>query len=331
MQRFTCSWLIRGANAGAGPFWRRLVLLVGLLPCAVSVQALDADDLEVITPDNIRESMIAFVNVTTGPGLGGATFRVDQRNRESDLLRGGLEVAGEYTLKDTIADFYWGGALAYGDLEDDLVARGVGGRPLRLNVERQIISLRGSAGFNLPVTEHFTVRPYVSLAGSRLETSSRIQGTGEVSLPGIYRDSSVDTFTTTATVIAEYDRWQGTRRWEAKGHYNRAYTDTFNASDAELETWGWNNTLVLRLRYSDALQLFTRGKPWRWNAYAMHTELLDLDEVALGFDAYHEVGVGIDYELNIRPLDWFGLRFVGFKVGYLFGDGVDGFSVGVTF
>lgn len=310
---------------------RYLSVLVCLFSCKALALEVDTDDLQVITAENIRESMIAFVNVTTGPGLGGATLRVDQRNRESDLLRGGLEVAGDYTLRDTVADFYWGGALAYGALDDELEALGVGGRRLRLNVERSIISLRGSAGFNLPVSQHLTVRPYLSVAGSRLETNTRIQGPDEINLPEIYRDSSVDALTTTASLVAEYDRWQGTRRVEIKGHYNLAYTDTFNASDAGLETWGWNNTLLLRFRYSDALPQSTRGKPWRWNAYAIHTEFFDLDERALGFNAYHELGVGIDYEINIRPLNWFGMRFVGFKVGYLFGDGVDGFSVGITF
>ena len=52
---------------------------------------------------------------------------------------------------------------------------------------------------------------------------------------------------------------------------------------------------------------------------------------ALGFRYYFEVGAGISYEINIRPLNWFGLRFIGFEAGLIRGDDVKGYAIGITF
>lgn len=182
----------------------------------------------------MRESLIAFVNLSTAPGLAGATFTVDEPGRRSDLVRGSLGYASDLTLKDYVLDAYWGAALAYGGLE-------------------------------------------------------------------------------------------------VTGQYTAAYTDTFNGTIDNLDTWGWNETALARVRYSKATGWHTRNKPWRWNTYATHTRFLGLEQQALGFNTYSEIGVGLDFELNIRPLDWFGLRFLGLKAGYIFGDGVKGVSVGLSF
>ena len=285
-----------------------------------------------LTPEDIRESLIAFVNISTAPGLDGATFSVDEPGRDSELIRGSLGYASDLTLKDYVLDAYWGISLAYGSLDDQVDVLDAQGRPIRLDVDRSILSLRGSAGLSLPITQHFTLRPYLSLAVSQLETQSKVSDLGgNVMLSEVWLDTEVDALSTSGTLEATYDRWFNTGRVEIKGQYTAAYTDTFNGTSEGLDTWGWNETAIARVRYSNATGWHTRNKPWRWNTYATHTRFIGLDKQALGFNAYSEIGVGLDFEVNIRPLDWFGLRFIGLKAGYIFGDGVDGFSVGLSF
>lgn len=313
----------------------RLAVMLCLSLTCTSIIAQEGripSDLIELTPEDIRESLIAFVNLSTAPGLDGATFSVDEPGRDSDLVRGSLGYASDLTLKDYVLDGYWGMALAYGTLEDLVDVLGPEGKPIRLDVDRDIVSLRGSGGLSLPITQHFKLRPYLSVAASHLQTSSRIQGLdSNVALPEVWLDTETDALSTSGTLEAVYDRWFDSARLEVKGQYTLAYTDTFNSSSEGLDTWGWNETALMRVRYSKATGWQTRNKPWRWNTYATHTRFLGLEKQALGFNAFTEVGVGLDFEVNIRPLDWFGLRFVGLKIGYIQGDGVEGVSVGLSF
>ena len=313
----------------------RFTLILCLYISSTSIVAQEAEvpsDLIELTPEDIRESLIAFVNLSTAPGLDGATFSVDEPGRDSDLVRGSLGYASDLTLKGYVLDGYWGMALAYGTLEDLVDVLGPEGRPIRLNVDRDIISLRGSGGLSLPISRHFKLRPYLSLAASHLQTSSRIQGLDSiVPLPEVWLEADTDALSTSGTLEAVYDRWFDSDRLEIKGQYTLAYTDTFNSSTEGQDTWGWNETALMRVRYSKATGWYTRNKPWRWNTYATHTRFLGLENQALGFNAFTEVGVGLDFELNIRPLDWFGLRFVGLKIGYIQGNGVEGISAGLSF
>ena len=313
-------------------------LLIAVVMACIPVFCASAQEVEIppglekISPEDIRESMIAFVNLSTTPGLDGATFRVSEDQRESDLIRGSLGYAADLTLKGQVLDAYWGIALAYGSLEDRLNVLSGDDVPLRLDVDRDILSLRGSTGLSLPINRYFKLRPFLSLSASRLETSTSIsQLSGISSLPEQWLDTDVNALTTSGTLFADYDRWFDRRRLELRGQYTLAYTDTFNGSRDELDTWGWNETLFFRARYSLPAGWNTRGKPWRWNGYVSHTRFLGLEHRALGFNAFSELGLGLDFELNIRPLDWFGLRFVGVKAGYIYGDGVEGVSVGLTF
>ncbi|MEP1471599.1 MAG: hypothetical protein ABJK25_11550 [Halieaceae bacterium] len=317
---------VRGTTLGNARGVLSLCLYLFFSPVA------KGQDLVELTPEDIRESIIAFVNLYSTPGLDGATFRVNDDNRESDLIRGSLGYSGDLTIKGSVFDAYWGIALAYGSLEGEADVLSQRGRPLQLDVDRDILSLRGSGGLSLPITRHFKLRPFLSLSASHIDTNTSVRELGgDITLPEIWVDSEVDALTTTATLFADYDRWYEQQRLELRGQYSLAYTDTFNASNDNLDTWSWNETLFLRARYSAPTNRFTRNKPWRWNSYVSHTRFLGLEQRALGFNSFSEVGVGLDFELNIRPLDWFGLRFIGIKAGYIFGDGVDGLSVGLNF
>ncbi|MBA57503.1 MAG: hypothetical protein CMK89_23885, partial [Pseudomonadales bacterium] len=72
------------------------------------------------------------------------------------------------------------------------------------------------------------------------------------------------------------------------------------------------------------------GHSWDWNAYYSHNHYLDQAKDALGFTYINEVGLGLEWDMHIKPLDWFGWRFLGLRAGYSFGDDVRGFNVGLS-
>ena len=62
-----------------------------------------------------------------------------------------------------------------------------------------------------------------------------------------------------------------------------------------------------------------------------HINFIGQDRRSLGFKYYNELGVGLDYEMRIKPLNLFGVRFIGFKLGGIFGDNLNGGSIGIEF
>jgi hypothetical protein len=63
----------------------------------------------------------------------------------------------------------------------------------------------------------------------------------------------------------------------------------------------------------------------------MHLCFLNQEKQALGFKYYFDVGAAVSYEINIKALDWFGLRYLGFRVGAILGADVSGYTLGLTF
>jgi hypothetical protein len=296
-----------------------------------------ASGLSTITVEDVQQGLIAFVNISSAPGLSGAVFNVDDAdNRQVELLRSSLGYSSDITQKGRIFDWYTGAALAAAELRDDLLFLDDNGAPMKIEIERTILSARLSGGLSLPVTRHFKIRPYMSLVGATIKTDHSI--ISQSSLPvlpiideNLQVPTRVNSYTLAGTIDALYDRWYGSRRIELTGSYMQAYTSTFDAPNEVLNTEGWSNTLQLKARWSGDTGKRMLGRPWRWNLYGNYTTFLDQPTLALGFSDYFEAGVGIDYEINLKVMDWFGIRFVGFRAGAIFGKEVNGYSLGFTF
>ena len=98
--------------------------------------------LSVLSEADVRQAAIAFVNMTTAPGLEGLTLRVERSGRQSEQWRSSLGFGAEFTLKEPVFNGYWGLALTGGALDDtiDLVADN--GRPVQLTLRRDVLALR---------------------------------------------------------------------------------------------------------------------------------------------------------------------------------------------
>ena len=295
------------------------------------------EDFIHLDADDVGGSAIAFVNINSAPGIASASLDVDGPNRDSSLTRNNLGFGAEFTLRDRIIDGYWGAALIHGDLDDTLTFINSTDDVLQFQVEREILTLQGSIGAAVPITRRFKLRPYFTLSLSEFDTQTTFTGLmgGAEVLPdeftAAFLASSTEALTGATTLEAIYDRSTSKNRLELSGQYTASYTDSFNATNKLLDTFGWTQTALLRTRLSGK----TRWRPdtrqvW-WNTYVNHTRFINEKKFSLGFTYFTEVGIGIDYEWNIRPLDWFGLRFVGLKVGGIFGDDITGYSIGLNF
>ena len=298
---------------------------------AVSV-SVALEGLSTLSDADIREYAIAFVNMSTSPGLEGATLTVDNDERQSDQWRSSLGFNAEFTLRDHIFNGYWGMAVVGGRLEDTIELIDDNGQPVQLDITREVVGLRGSLGLSFPIDKYFKLRPFLSLILSDMQNEVILddQFVSANNLDSNRINNSAQMWSGVGSLEALYTRWYGNYQLQLSAQYHLNYTDSFSEDNPILDTEAWNDTAQLKTMFSGPTRLSSAGRPWRWNTYANYTNFLSTNQAALGYDSFIEVGVGLDWELNIKPLDWFGWQFVGIKAGVIGGENVEGYSVGLT-
>ena len=285
-----------------------------------------------ISESDIQSSAIAFVNTTSSPGLEGATLDVENETRESNQWRSSLGFNAEVTLTDHIFNAYWGLGLVGGSLNDKIQITGDIGQPVKLDVTRDITSFRGSLGLVFPINQHFKLRPVLTLSISDMHTSSIFDGILDINdNPTIQTFSnSAQIISGTGTIDALYWYWFDNYRLELSAHYNLIYSDTYSDENPIFDIHTWDSTAQIKSRISGPTPLTTSARPWRWLAYANHTNFITQDKKALGYTSLFEIGTGLEWQLNVKPLDWFGWQYIGFSAGIITSRHVDGFNVGIT-
>ncbi|MBE9564280.1 MAG: hypothetical protein IMF17_03465 [Proteobacteria bacterium] len=288
--------------------------------------------LSAISESDIRNSAIAFVNTTSSPGLEGATINVDNGSRESDQWRSSLGFTAEITLKDHIFNAYWGLGLVGGSLKDKIQITADDGRPVELDITRDILSVRGSFGLVFPINQNFKLRPVLTFAVSDMESESVVD-----SLFDNNDNLTVQTFqnsaqiaSTTGSIDALYWNWFDEYKLELSAHFNVIYNDSFSDDNPILDTHAWNQTAQLKSRVSGPTNLTTSARPWRWLVYANHTNFVTHDKTSLGYTGLFDIGAGLEWQLNVKPLDWFGWQYIAISAGIITSRNVDGFNVGIT-
>ena len=326
-------WPINFVNATLFRSYVPAVIVFSALATAADADVLPG--VSALSDTVVRESAIAFVNTTISPGLEGATLTVDDGDRESEQVRGSLGFAAEFTIKKHIFNGYWGLALVGGSLKDEFGLTGDAGQPLRLDLTRDVLSLRGSLGLSFPMNKRFKLRPYLSLSVSDLQNEILVDGLVTTSPAGspsttVKFNTSAQLLSTTGSVDALYSRWWGDNRLELSAHYHLIYTDAFSEDNPVLQTDAWNDIVQVKSRFSGATNLTALGRSWRWLVYANHTNFLKQDKFSLGYTSLFEFGAGMEWKMNIKPLDWFGWQMLGLRAGVITSKHVEGFNVGLV-
>ena len=288
--------------------------------------------LSAISESDIRNSAIAFVNTTSSPGLEGATINVDSANRESDQWRSSLGFTAEITLKDHIFNAYWGLGLVGGSLKDNIQVTADDGRLVELDITRDILSVRGSVGLVFPISQNFKLRPVLTFAVSDMETDSIVDALFDNNNNLAVRtfQNSAQIASTTGSIDALYWNWFDEYKLDLSAHFNVIYNDSFSDDNPILDTHVWNQTAQIKSRISGPTHLTTSARPWRWLVYANHTNFITHDKTSLGYTGLFDLGVGLEWQLNVKPLDWFGWQYIGISAGIITSRDVEGFNVGIT-
>ncbi len=309
-----------------------LMLYASITPVVAASAPPPLAGLSSLSEADIREYAIAFVNMSTSPGLEGATLTVDNGQRQSDQWRSSLGFNAEFTLKNYIFNGYWGMAIVGGRLEDRIEIIADNGNPVELDITREVVGLRGSLGLSFPIDKYFKLRPFLSLIVSDLQSDLILddQLVQDYNLPTNRIKATAQMWSGVGTLEALYNRWYGNYQLQMSAQYQLNYTDSFSEENPILDTAVWNDAAQFNVMFTGPTRLSSAGRPWRWNTYANYVNFLSTNKTALGYDSYLEVGVGLDWEMNIKPLDWFGWQYLGFKAGVIGGENIEGYSLGLT-
>lgn len=323
-------------NSVKSPLCLSFLLVLVINASIVPAQAGSAlAGLSALSEPDIREAAIAFVTTSTSPGLSGATLTVDSANRHSKQWRSSLGFSAEFTLQNHIFNGYWSLAVVGGSLDDNINLIADNGQPVDLDLTRDVLGLRGSLGLSFPVNQHFKLRPFLSLGISELKTNTVVDGLTLIDSSG--NTTTVSFFETSATMAsatgsidAIYSQWFGDNRLELSAQYNLIYTDAVSEDNPVLDSNSLNQTAQVKSRYSGPTTFMTSGRPWRWQVYANHTNFISHNKASLGYTGLFEIGTGLDWHINIKPLNWFGWQSVGISVGVITSRNVEGYNLGLT-
>lgn len=311
-----------------------IALLISRLIGEVSFAAVEVPDrISDLKPSDMRQAVIAFINISTSPGVEGSSIKLDQTNRTSSMWRSSLGFNAEFSLRPKRYLGYWGLALIGGGLSDDFNLVDDLGNPVDLKVDRNMVALRGAFGLSFPIDAHFKIRPFASLILSHIETESNAQGvlfSGGEEEGAFFFEHAVDSATGVGSVDLVYSDWDQALGVDVLARYNVMYTDAFSEENAILDTWDWSHSVFIKATLSGPTDWHLLKQKWFWNTYYSYNNYLDQSKDALGFRYLHEIGVGLDWDMHIKPLDWFGWRYIGIRAGYTFAEDVSGFNIGLS-
>ena len=186
-----------------------------------------------------------------------------------------------------------------------------------------------SGGYDVPLSEHLSFLPVLSVGYGTLENRARYAGPIseqllQPALAGLILDWDTSAVSYGASLGFDYRRMLGGFDVEVLGSVSHHYVDSVDAP---------NEFVDFRSRVSGFdLEVSTiHPTPWKLFGHPLslvglfgHTRIFGPERDALGFDSFFEAGAGIDLDVSARGWKLTSLRF-GAKA--IFGPDVDGWGL----
>ncbi len=183
------------------------------------------------------------------------------------------------------------------------------------------------AGWDFPLHERWVLRPGATLALAYLENDARYNEAGEVELAPLLDGILVNwdgwAVSPAANLTLERPRDPAALAVGFETRYTLARTNVFDATSEVQEGSDSSRILAARLELGAPLDQAPDGLVRSaWDVFLGGMHLSDVEREALGFDRILELGAG-------WSKDWPRLPPLRFSVGWIYGDDVRGYSLGV--
>ena len=264
-----------------------------------------------LTPD-VTTGSLSFSSPSTGtPGM------------QLTSLGGGFTISKGFPL-------YLEGTAAYSRYDPTFVLSD-GTNTRDVPVKWNSLSATGGIGWDFPIAQDLVFRPIFNFSLGTVQSDLKVAGSILGNQTG--RDVSfldrgrLDAAGLGGSVMLDYERYRPENEIDVELRYTNIYLQSINTSSEAVSGSTSAQTLNLWARWRAPTGLTALDRPFRYVLEFTHTQFLGDLRGAMGFDYLTSLGAG--FELDTTKYTWLTSRWR--MLGrYKFGDGVQGWSVGIA-
>lgn len=188
-----------------------------------------------------------------------------------------------FAIHNSYVGGYWGAAINEASLKNHFNYPKANQETITNDISRDIQAIQGSAGLSVPINANFKYQPYLSLGYADIDIRYYGPLPSEPDKPN-YQHRRHHRLAHPRTALQQ---WFDKNRIEIKTIYIINYTD----SHENLDTSGTGHNGIITFRWSMPTHYRSQGKPWWWNVYYRHVNLINQDPESLGFKYYNELAL----------------------------------------
>jgi hypothetical protein len=264
-----------------------------------------------LTPD-VTTGSLSFSSPSTGtPGL------------QMSSLGGGFTISKGFPL-------YLEGTAAYSRYDPTFVVSN-GTESRSIPTKWNSLSATGGIGWDFPITQYLVFRPIFNFSLGTVQSDLKVAGsyigfqTGK-DLSFLDR-GRLDVGGLGGSLMLDYERYLPENEIDVELRYTNIYLQSINGSSEAVSGSSDAQNLSLWARWRAPTGLTALDRPFRYVLEFSHTQFIGDLRGALGFDYLTSLGAG--FELDTSKYTWLTTRW-RLLGRYKFGDGVQGWSVGVA-
>jgi hypothetical protein len=291
-------------------------------------QPITAQVEEAFADNPVPGLFAALLNVTLSEELTGASYRVDNGGGGVDDTRFSTfklpwsrEVEagfGHGTLHVSAS----GGVL----LADDGIQLATPFGEARVDEDWTVLGAQAGLGWTCPLGRGWALRPAGALALSYLENEARYNDVGLAVLAPLIDERLVNweawAAMGSATLTLEHPRERKRLSSGFSARYALARTWVFDATSELQEGHDTGQFAVVRAEVGAPSGWSPRGASLSWDVFGDWTGLYDIDEEALGFHEFLQLGAGLTWKVLRLPLR--------VSTAWITGQDIRGWSLGLS-
>jgi len=317
-----------GGFRGAGLARRVARLLVAVLVLGHCQKAEAAQALNLTDLNATASGVLGILGFSIVPSETASSLSIDSNNK-SDANYLATQFGGAFTVSDEFP-LYLEGFAGFARYDPQFVfSDGMDERLIRVKWNNFAGTV--GAGWDFLLTDELRLRPIANFSLGHVESdlslASRFLTDENREKLEFLRDGRLNAYGLGGSLMLDFERRRQDYEADVELRYTKIRLQTFAGTSNAVEGSANAETLGLwsRLRVPTGRQLFQR--PLRAVGELSASYLLGDQRFAIGADVLAQVGGGIEFDVGeYRPFYLQRVRLMG---RYLFGDGVQGFSLGL--
>jgi len=274
---------------------------------------------------------LAVMGYATVPDGTASDLSISQGEDSTGLLMG--QLGSGFTLSESVP-LYLEGFIGYSRYDPVFVAT-LGNQTSRLPIRWNSVSTTIGIGWSFPVTDRLQLRPILNGSLGYLGSDLAIAGNLLQFLTGadiklLARGQLLAAGLGGAMVLGWYDyrpEWE----FEAELRYSRMQLQSIPGTTEGLTYRADNGAIGLWTRYRWPTGREAFGRPVRYVLEGLHSQFLNDQRGALGFDALTKLGGGLELDMGRQEMGAAGLYLQRLRLmgRIVFGENVSGYSIGL--